>query len=276
VPETDGEAAMGRNGRNGAISGAAAGSGAAASVDPREVERFSALADAWWEPEGEFRPLHKLNPVRLAYVRDRAAARFGRDPKSPRALEGLEVLDIGCGGGILAEPLARLGAHVVGIDAAPRNIEAAKRHAAQSGLAIDYRALSAEDLARGTQRFDLVLNMEVVEHVADVASFLGTSLELLKPPGKDRPGGAMVLATLNRTPQSFAFAIVGAEMLLRWLPRGTHDWSRFLRPSELAATLRAHDAHVLELTGVSYSPLTGRFALGRDLSVNYMALVERA
>lgn len=258
------------SGRQGRAAGPGQGAGAAASsIDPREVERFSALAEAWWDPNGEFRPLHKLNPVRLAYVRDRAAARFGRDRKAPAPLAGLDILDIGCGGGLLAEPLARLGARVTGIDAAPRNIEIARLHAAEAGLAIDYRTASAEDLVGEAKRFDLVLNMEVVEHVANVDAFLGASLDLLKP------GGMMVIATLNRTPQSFAFAIVGAEMILRWLPRGTHDWSRFLRPSELGSAVRAHGARILELTGVGYSLLTDRFALSRDLSVNYMALVAR-
>ncbi|HUC62556.1 MAG TPA: bifunctional 2-polyprenyl-6-hydroxyphenol methylase/3-demethylubiquinol 3-O-methyltransferase UbiG [Alphaproteobacteria bacterium] len=248
-----------------------AGSGAAAaSIDAREVERFGALADAWWDEAGEFKPLHKLNPVRLAYVRDAALRRFGRDAKALRPLDGLAILDIGCGGGLLTEPLARLGARVVGIDAAERNVEAARRHAAVNGLAIEYRATSAEALAAEGQRFDLVLNMEVVEHVADVDAFLAASLALVKP------GGLMILATLNRTLQSYAFAIVGAEMVLRWLPRGTHDWNRFLRPSELAKALRAHGGRIAALTGVVYSPITGRFALGDDLAVNYMALVERA
>lgn len=239
------------------------------SVDPGEVERFSALAEAWWNPLGDFRPLHKLNPVRLAYVRDAAAARFGRDPKGILPLEGLAILDIGCGGGLLAEPLARLGAQVTGIDASERNIGIARAHAAESALKIDYEAISAESLVQGDRRFDAVLNMEVIEHVADVSAFLGASLALLKP------GGIMVIATLNRTPQSFAFAILGAEYVLRWLPRGTHDWSRFIRPSELAAMLRAHGAHITKLDGVRYSLLTDRFALGEDLSVNYMALIEK-
>ncbi len=239
------------------------------SVDAGEIARFARLAKAWWDPRGAFRPLHKLNPVRLAFVRARAASHFGRDAKALRPLEGLEVLDIGCGGGLLCEPLARLGAKVSGIDAEPGSIAAARAHAAESGLAIDYGAATAEELASGGRRFDIVLNMEVVEHVADVQGFLAASLELLKP------RGIMVVATLNRTPQSFAFAIVGAEYLLGWLPRGTHDWRKFLRPSELAAELRASGARLSELTGVRYSPLTDRFALSDDLSVNYMALVEK-
>lgn len=239
------------------------------SVDPGEVERFSAMAEAWWNPSGDFRPLHKLNPVRLAYVRDAAAARFGRDPKEKLPLKGLAILDIGCGGGLLAEPLTRLGAQVTGIDASERNIGIARAHAAESGLEIAYEATTAENLVRGDRRFDVVLNMEVVEHTADVSAFLEASLALLKP------RGIMVIATLNRTPQSFAFAILGAEYVLGWLPRGTHDWSRFVRPSELAAMLRAHGAQITRLDGVRYSVLTDRFALGENLSVNYMALVEK-
>jgi 2-polyprenyl-6-hydroxyphenyl methylase / 3-demethylubiquinone-9 3-methyltransferase len=240
----------------------------AASVDPAEVARFSALAESWWDPLGKLRPLHRLNPVRIAYVRDKAAARFGRDAKGERPLHGLDLLDIGCGGGLLAEPMARLGARVVGIDASERNIGVARAHAEGGGLAIDYRAATAEALAAAGERFDIVLAMEVVEHVADVSAFLAACCALMKP------GGMMVVATLNRTPQSFAFAILAAELLLGWLPRGTHDWRKFLRPSELAAALRRCGARITELVGVRYSPLTDRFALGADLSVNYMALVE--
>ncbi len=248
---------------------AKAATAAAPSVDPAEVARFSALADGWWDPFGQFRPLHRLNPARIAYVRDSLAARLGRDPRGPRPLAGLRLLDIGCGGGLLAEPMARLGAEVVGADASEENIAVAVTHAAGSGLAIDYRATTAEALAAAGERFDLVLNMEVVEHTADPASFLGACCALMKP------DGVMILATLNRTPQAWAFAILGAEHLLRWLPRGTHDWRRFLRPSELAAYLRPHGAHIAELAGLSYSLATGRFARSDDLSINYMALVER-
>ena len=240
------------------------------SVDRAEVERFSAMAEAWWDPFGTFAPLHKLNPVRVAYVRDKACARFGRDPTGDKPLKGLSVLDIGCGGGLLCEPMRRLGAKVVGIDASERNAAVAAAHARQSRLEIDYRASSVEALAAEGRHFDIVLNMEVVEHVADVGAFVAASLAVTKPEGM------MVIATLNRTPQSFAFAIVGAEYVLRWLPRGTHDWRKFLRPSVLAAHLRVHGGEIRELAGVRYSPLTDRFSLGPDLSVNYMALVERA
>ena len=238
-----------------------------ASVDPAEIAKFRAMADAWWDPAGKFRPLHRLNPVRIAYVRDQALRRFGRDPKAARPLAGLCLLDIGCGGGLLAEPMARLGATVVGIDAAERNIEIAREHARASRLAIDYRTATAEALAAAGERFDLVLNMEVIEHVAEPATFLATSLRLLAP------GGLMVLATLNRTAKSFALAIVGAEYVLGWLPRGTHDWRRFLRPSELARMLRPEGAAIVDLVGVAYSPIADEWRLGRDLDVNYMAAI---
>ncbi len=238
-----------------------------ASVDPAEVAKFRAIADAWWDPAGKFRPLHRLNPTRIAYILDRAAAQFGRDPKAARPLAGLRLLDIGCGGGLLAEPMARLGAAVVGIDVAHRNIAVAKLHAATSGLAIDYRVATAETLAAAGERFDLLLNMEVVEHVAEPEAFLAATVRLLAP------GGMMVLATLNRTAKSFALAIVGAEYLLGWLPRGTHDWRRFLRPSEIARMLRPYRASITDLVGVTYNPIADGWRISRDLDVNYMATV---
>ena len=241
-----------------------------ASVDEREVAQFAARAEAWWDTGGPFRPLHALNPTRIAYVRDRIAAHFGRDRDDFEPLSGLSLLDVGCGGGLLAEPMTRLGARVVGIDAGGENVRAAAGHAAQAGLAIDYRGTTVEALASGGERFDVVLNMEVVEHVADVDAFLGASAALVKP------GGAMVVATLNRTPKAFALAIVGAEYLLRWLPRGTHDWRRFLRPSELAKLLRDHGLEIEELTGVAYNPLSGAWRLTRDLDVNYMVFAVKA
>ncbi len=250
--------------------------GDAASVDAEEIAKFSAMAEAWWDPEGKFRPLHRFNPVRLAFIRDRLCAHFGRDSLADKPLKGLKLLDVGCGGGLLSEPLARLGAEVTGLDAAEKNIRIAALHAAESGLKIDYRhgsveALAAEALTGGRQRFDAVLNMEVVEHVADVESFLTASAALV------RPGGLMILATLNRTPKAFLLAIVGAEYLLRWLPRGTHDWRRFLRPSELARALRQADMEVTEMTGVAYNPLTDSWRLApRDLDVNYMLVATRA
>jgi 2-polyprenyl-6-hydroxyphenyl methylase/3-demethylubiquinone-9 3-methyltransferase len=239
------------------------------TADPREIARFEALAERWWDAAGEFRPLHRLNPTRLEFVRDRAVAHWRRDQNAERPLAGLSLLDIGCGGGLLCEPMARLGAEVTGIDAGAANIEAARRHAAKSGLAVDYRHALAEDLARAGERFDIVLNMEVVEHVADVAAFLQACATLV------RPGGIMVTATLNRTLKSFALAIVGAEYVLRWLPRGTHDWRRFLRPSELAERLREGGLAVVETAGVSYDPLRDRWRLTRDVDVNYMMLAVR-
>ena len=237
-----------------------------ASVDPDEIARFAALADDWWDPDGTFRPLHKFNPTRVDFIRDRAARHFGRDADAPRPLDGLRLADVGCGGGLLSEPMARLGARVTGIDAAERTIAAAAAHAAAGGLEVDYRAATAEELAAASERFDIVLNMEIVEHVADLDAFLGASVSLVAP------GGMMVVATLNRTAKAFALAVVGAEYVLGWLPRGTHDWRKFVRPSELGAGLRRHDAHISEITGIVYNPLTGIWSRSRDLSVNYMAV----
>lgn len=241
-----------------------------ASVDPAEIAKFAAMAEAWWDPEGEFRPLHRLNPTRLAYIRDSAAARFGRDPLGPKPLAGLRLVDIGCGGGLLSEPLTRLGARVTGIDAGERNIAIALRHAGESELAIDYRQATAEALAEAGERFDVVLSMEVLEHVSDPAGFMAACAELVAP------GGLLIAATLNRTAKSFAFAIVGAEYLLRWLPRGTHDWRRFMRPSEVTALVRAHGLTLAEAVGVVYSPLADKWRLAKDdLDVNYMLRFER-
>ena len=241
----------------------------AASVDAQEIAKFTAMAEAWWDPNGKFRPLHQLNPVRLRFIRDRVCARWGHDPLAERPLEGLRILDVGCGGGLLCEPLTRLGARVTGIDAAEKNIRVAALHAENAGLQIDYRHVSAEELAAAGERFDVVLNMEVVEHVADVAGFLATCAALVAR------GGATVAATLNRTPKSYLLAIVGAEHVLRWLPRGTHDWRRFLRPSELAAHLRGAGLEVAELIGVTYSPLSASWRLSRDLGVNYMVFAVK-
>jgi len=242
----------------------------AASIDAEEVAKFAALAGDWWDAEGSLAPLHRLNPVRLGFIRDRLAARFGRDPLGERPLDGLRLLDVGCGGGILSEPLSRLGATVTAIDAAPESIAAARHHAAESGLAIDYRVSSAEELAASGARFDAVLVMELVEHVADVTGFLAAAGALV------RPGGALIAATLNRTPKSFLLAIVGAEYLLRWLPRGSHDWRRFVRPSELARALRAAGLSVSEVTGVTYNPISDTWRLApRDVGVNYMVLAVR-
>jgi len=241
----------------------------ATSIDPAEVQRFSDMAEEWWDPNGKFRPLHQLNPIRLQFIRDRLAGHFGRAVSTVRPLAGLRLLDIGCGGGLISEPMARLGADVVGIDASARNIAVAQAHAAQSGLAIDYRNAAAEDIAAAGEQFDAVLALEIVEHVADLPSFMAACAALA------RPGGALVFSTLNRTPQSFVLGIVAAEYVLGWLPRGTHQWSRFLRPSELAAALRPLGVQIAALEGISYQPFAERWRLSSDLSVNYLAFARR-
>jgi 2-polyprenyl-6-hydroxyphenyl methylase/3-demethylubiquinone-9 3-methyltransferase len=242
----------------------------APTVDDAEVARFSALADEWWDPRGKMAPLHKFNPVRLAYIRDAACRRFGRDAKRLDCLKGLRVLDIGCGGGILSEPLARLGAEVLGADPAHPNIAAARLHAADNALAIDYRATTAEALAAAGESFDVVLAMEVVEHVADVNLFVRLTAGMVKP------GGLMIAATLNRTLKSFALAIVGAEYILRWLPRGTHTWDKFVTPNELEIALELGGLRVIDETGVVYNPLADQWRLAADMDENYMLTAERA
>ena len=237
------------------------------SIDPAEVARFSAQAAHWWDPNGPFRPLHKFNPARLAYIRDRICTHFGRDARGPVPLNGLSLLDIGCGGGLVCEPMARLGAVVTGADASYENIGAAKAHALAQGLNIDYRHTSAETLAEAAERFDVVLNLEVIEHVADRGAFLAACAQMLKP------GGMMVLATLNRTMKAYALAVLGAEYVLGWLPRGTHDWDKFITPEELSALLAAQGLGVTGRTGVSYQILTGQWALSLDTDVNYMLCV---
>ncbi len=234
------------------------------TADRDEITRFEALAADWWTPGGKFRPLHRLNPVRTAYIKEQACRRFGRDPAVPKPLAKLTALDIGCGGGLIAEPLAQLGAAVTGIDPGLANIEAATRHAAESGIDIAYRCGLAEDLASESARFNIVLALEVVEHVADLGTFLKAASTLVAP------GGMFVAATLNRTVKSYALAIVAAEYVLGWLPRGTHDWHKFLRPSELAQECRQNGLEVLDLTGVAYNPLGDRWMTSRDLDVNYM------
>ncbi len=239
------------------------------TIDSGEVERFSALAAEWWNPNGKFRPLHKFNPVRLSYIRDRIAERFGRDPHAARPFEGLRILDIGCGGGLLCEPMARLGAQVVGADASATNIEVAKLHAAESGVGIDYRATTAEDLADAGEKFDVVLNMEVVEHVSDIGLFIDKCGEMVKP------GGIMFVATINRTLKALGLAIIGAEYVLRWLPRGTHQFGKLVRPDELESALAAAGLGVIDRTGVVYNPLADRWQKSKDMDVNYMVLAER-
>ena len=235
------------------------------SIDAAEVAKFEAMAAEWWDPKGKFKPLHMLNPVRLDYIAGQIAAEFARDRRSLRPFEGLRLLDIGCGGGLVSEPMARLGADVTGADAAEGNIRIARLHAGQSGLKIDYRATTAEALLEAGERFDVVLALEIVEHVADPQAFVTTCARLL------RPGGLLVASTLNRTPQSFAAAIVGAEWVMRWLPRGTHEWRRFIRPDELAGMFEAAGVRVVDRAGMVFNPLGWSWSLSRrDLAVNYL------
>jgi len=240
-----------------------------ASIDPQEVAKFSAMAAEWWDPKGKFAPLHKFNPVRLSFIRAEAAAHFGRDPRALRPFEGLSLLDIGCGGGLLSEPMTRLGFAVTGADASERNIGTARAHAAQTGLAIDYRATTAEVLAAEERQFDVVLNMEVVEHVADVAGYLAACTRLVKP------GGLTFVATMNKTLKSLALAKIGAEYVLGWLPRGTHDWNRFIPPAELEAMLQQSGLNLLKRQGVSFDPLGWDWRLSSDVDVNYMVVARR-
>lgn len=240
------------------------------TVDERETEKFARMAEEWWDPTGKFRPLHKFNPVRLRFIHDEISTRFDRNAQARRPFEGLRFLDIGCGGGLLSEPMTRLGADVVGVDATARNVEVAKLHAEQQGLEIDYRVSTAEDLAAAGETFDVILNMEVVEHVADVKHFLTSCADML------RPGGVMIIATINRTPKALAMAIFGAEYVLRWLPRGTHQYEKLVKPIEIRESLLPAGLDVEPPIGVSYSPLADRWALSRDTAVNYMVVATRA
>ena len=240
------------------------------TIDPREVEHYSGLAETWWDPEGPFRPLHALNAFRVEYLLERLATRFGRDAEAERPLAGLSVLDVGCGGGILSESMARLGAKVTGIDVVEKNIAIARLHAERNGKTIDYRHTAAGALADTGKTFDIVLNMEVVEHVADLDAFMRDCGRLT------RPGGTMAVSTINRTPKSWLFAIVGAEYVLRLLPRGTHRWSMFRKPAEVEACLEDSGLALDELTGVAMNPLTFKFRLTRSLAVNYMLLASRS
>ncbi|MFN0024646.1 MAG: bifunctional 2-polyprenyl-6-hydroxyphenol methylase/3-demethylubiquinol 3-O-methyltransferase UbiG [Parvularculaceae bacterium] len=238
---------------------------ARATIDPAEVEKFSKIAEEWWDPFGKFRPLHKFNPARLAYIRDALCAHFGRDPRAKRPLEGLQLLDIGCGGGLVAEPMRRLGAAVTGIDASERNIKTALVHAGAGGLLIDYRAATVEALVAANERpFDVVLNLEVVEHVSDPAFFLKTSADLVAS------GGMMVVATINRTLKAFALAKVGAEYILGWLPRGTHDAAKFQKPDEIADALSAAGMTVTAAAGVAYNPILDLWRVVENTDVNFM------
>ncbi|PZU92443.1 MAG: bifunctional 3-demethylubiquinol 3-O-methyltransferase/2-polyprenyl-6-hydroxyphenol methylase [Chelatococcus sp.] len=239
------------------------------TLDRDEVARFDAMARTWWDAKGPMAVLHKFNPVRLAFIRDEVCAHFGRDPKAIDVLDGLSVVDIGCGGGVLSEPLARLGASVTGLDPAPNNIAVARAHAEAEGLSIDYREQMIEALVAEGARFDIVLAMEVVEHVADVEAFVASCCAAVKP------GGLLVMATLNRTLRSYALAIVGAEYVLRWLPRGTHDWEKFVTPDELSSAIERNGLACGEPTGVVYNPLSDRWSASRDTGVNYMVAARR-
>ena len=239
------------------------------TIDPDEIARFAAMAAKWWDDSGPMRPLHKLNPTRVLWIKQAIAVRFGRAPKAADALKGLRILDVGCGAGLICEPLARMGAAVVGIDPSAAVIAAAKLHAGKSGLAIDYRAATAEALAANGERFDVVLALEVVEHVTDVGRFVATCGEMVKP------GGLMIASTINRTPKAFVLAIVGAEYVLRWLPRGTHAYDKLVTPDELRTAFQGATLTPGTETGVMYVPFVDEFRLTSNLDVNYMMTAER-
>ena len=240
------------------------------TIDPDELAKFTAMAEDWWNPHGQFKPLHKFNPTRLAYIRDKLCAQFDRDPHADKPLLGLRLLDIGCGGGLLSEPMARLGAAVVGADAAEANIKTAALHAEEQGLAIDYRTVTAEQLVDEGETFDAILNMEVIEHVADPQAFMSACGQLM------RPQAIMFLATLNRTMKAFALAIIVAEYVLRWLPRGTHEWDKFITPKELENMAEKAGLELFTSTGVSFNPLTDKWRQSGDMSVNYMGVTRKA
>ncbi|KQO72823.1 3-demethylubiquinone-9 3-methyltransferase [Methylobacterium sp. Leaf87] len=240
------------------------------SIDRDEVARFEAIAATWWDPSGPMRVLHRFNPVRLAYIRDAACRHFDRDPKAPFPLDGLAIVDVGCGGGVLSEPLARLGARVTGLDPAPTNVKVAQAHADAAGVSVDYRARTIESVVAEGERFDIVLAMEVVEHVVDVPAFVATACAAVKP------GGLLFSATLNRTLRSYALAIVGAEYVLGWLPKGTHDWDKFVKPHELIRAVEDGGLAVTDTTGVVFNPLDGSWRASRDTAVNYMIAARRA
>ena len=235
------------------------------TIDPAEVAKFEAMAAEWWNPNGKFKPLHMLNPCRLDYITAQIAAEFDRDLTTLNPFKGLRILDIGCGGGLLSEPMARLGAVVVGADAAPRNIPVAQLHADAAGLTIDYRHTTAEDLAAAGEQFDVILNMEVVEHVADPLAYLTACQMLLKPKG------LMICSTLNRNSKSFVMAIIGAEWVMRWLPKGTHDWAKFITPDELYDLLRRAGLNPVDRKGMVFNPIGWSWSLSaKDLSCNYV------
>ncbi|MBH89124.1 MAG: bifunctional 3-demethylubiquinol 3-O-methyltransferase/2-polyprenyl-6-hydroxyphenol methylase [Magnetovibrio sp.] len=239
------------------------------TASAQEIARFTAMADAWWDPNGKFKPLHQINPLRIEYIRNLICQHHDRDPKGTKPLNKIKLLDIGCGGGLLCEPMQRLGATVTGIDAGKKNIAIASLHAKQSGLKINYCHQLPEDLTKTKDTFDVVLNMEVIEHVKNVDTFLKSSVSLVKP------GGLMVLSTINRTMKSLILAKIGAEYILRWLPVGTHDWRKFVKPSELASGLRSCKVNVTDVTGMVYNPFKNIWSLSDDLSVNYLVSAKK-
>ncbi|KKB78384.1 3-demethylubiquinone-9 3-methyltransferase [Devosia soli] len=239
------------------------------TINDAEIAKFTAMAEEWWNPKGKFKPLHKFNPVRLSYIRDNLISHFARDTTVMRPLEGLKIVDIGCGGGLLCEPLTRLGATVTGVDAAERNITIAKIHAEKSGLDIDYRVTTSEALVAAGEKFDVVLNMEVVEHVDNVPLYMKSCADLVAP------GGLMFTATLNRTARAYALAVVGAEYVLRWLPKGTHDWRKFLTPDEIHSLITRNGLKVIEDKGVVFHPIADEWKLSDDTGINYMVLANR-
>lgn len=239
------------------------------TIDTDEIQRFSEIADEWWNPDGSFRPLHKFNPVRLSYIRDSVCRHFKRDQRSLTPFKDLKILDVGCGGGLIAEPLARLGAVVTGIDASSQNVEIATTHANNNNINIDYQTTTPEEIVESGQTFDVVIALEVVEHVSDFDLFIDCCSALTSE------NGVLILATLNRTPKSFVLGIIGAEYILRWLPRGTHNWNKFVRPSEIAAALRRSDIEITDVSGLAYNPLSSTWQVSKDVSVNYIVMGEK-
>jgi 2-polyprenyl-6-hydroxyphenyl methylase/3-demethylubiquinone-9 3-methyltransferase len=239
------------------------------TIDDDEIARFSALSAEWWNPNGKFRVLHKFNPVRLSYIRDQVTMHFGRNPRDTECMKGLRFLDIGCGGGLLSEPMARLGADVLGADASRTNVEVARIHSEKTGVPVDYRCTAAEDLAAAGEKFDVVLNMEVIEHVADIPLFMQACCTMVKP------GGLMFVATINRTAKAFALAIVGAEYVLGWLPKGTHQWNKFVTPAEIDREFEGNGMRRIDGQGVFFNVLANEWRVSRDMDVNYMVLGEK-
>ena len=241
----------------------------AVSIDPEEVENFETVADEWWNPNGPFAPLHQMNPCRIAYIRDHVATYFGRDPLSAKPLEGLTILDVGCGGGLLCEPLSRLGAEVTGLDASPTAIKVAREHSMDMEIKVSYQQSTAEEMAASGRRFDVVLNLEIIEHVNDPKDFTKSCCELVTG------GGCMIVSTMNRTTKSFLQAILAAEYVLRWVPRGTHDWKKFLEPAEIQGFLQENGLAFQNLQGMKYKPLRKNWELSPNLSVNYIGFATR-